>query len=136
MVKKLVYSIRISLITIFNKSFELGIYPDLFKVAKVIPLHKNGAKDNSDNYRPILLLPVLSKVLEKLMFKRMTGFVNKENLLNMKQFGFREEHSTQNTITTLVSDVLDGFKSKLFTLALFIDLRKAFDTIEHEVLLS
>ena len=69
LVKKLFYTIRYPLCIIFNKSFIEGIYPDQFKLAKVITLHKGGEKDDVDNYRPILLLPVMSKILEVLMFK-------------------------------------------------------------------
>ena len=111
LLKKLVYSIKRPLTYIFNKSFSTGIYSEWFKLAKIILLHKNCPVYVTDNYRPISLLPVISRVLEKLMFKRMSKFVNVNRLLYMKQFGFRDKHSTQDTIAMFTADILKGFNN-------------------------
>ena len=106
------------------------------KLQKCNPLHKGGSNQIKDNYRPISLLPVISKILEKLMFAHMTRYVNTHNILYMKQFGFKENRSTQHAVCTFLSDILNGFKDNFYTLALFIDLRKAFDTVDHTILLN
>ena len=85
----------------FNKSFIGGIYPDQLKQAKVIPLHKGG-KNDVDNYRPILLLAVMSKILEKLMFKLLSQFMQDTNQYYLKQFVFCLNHSTTHAIAELV----------------------------------
>ena len=109
---------------LFNKSFATGIYPDAFKFENIIPLHKAGSKVIMDNYRPISLLPVISKLLEKMMFNRLIAFMNHTGQYYVKQFGFRSEHSTNDAIALLVGEILNGFNNGFYTLALFIDLKK------------
>ena len=125
LVKKLFYTVRYPLCIIFNKSFIGGMYPDQFKLAKVIPLHKGGEKDGVDNYRPILLLTVMSKILEKLMFKQLSQFMQ-----------ICLYHSTTHAIAELVREILWGFNNDMYTLALFIDLRKAYACVDHNILLN
>ena len=80
------------LCSLFNKSFNEGVFPDCFKIAKVIPLHKKGNKNILDNFRPISLLPQFSKIYEKLFKKRLLYFINKYTILNDNQFGFRTNY--------------------------------------------
>ena len=97
---------------IFNKSFIEGIYPDTFKLAKGIPLHKDGENDDDDNYRPISLLTVISKILEKLMFKQLNKFIQDTNQYYLKQFGFHLNHCTTHAIAELVGEILqDSIKT-------------------------
>ena len=125
LVKKFIYSIRLPLTVIFNKSFSIGVYPKLFKMAKILPLCKAESEYDTDNYRPISLLPVISKVLEKLMYKRMTKFVSDNNLLYVKQFGFRDKHSTQDAISTSIADILNVYTFSIHR-----------STVSHNLLLS
>ena len=82
----------LNLSRIFNLCFETGIFPDLCKIAKVIPVHKKDDPSFCVNYRPISLLPIFSKILEKLMYKRMYSFLDDNNLIYNRQFGFRSNY--------------------------------------------
>ena len=121
---------------IFNAFIEKGEYPQEFKIARVVALHKKGPKDEGDNYRPISILTQLNKVLEKIIHKRLMCFLNEEDILNHKQFGFRKNHNTTQgvlSLTELIKECLD--KNKVCA-ALFIDLKAAFDTIDIPIMLS
>ena len=120
---------------ICNLSFETGIFPDLMKMAKVVPLFKSGKNNIFSNYRPVSLLPQLSKVLEKLFNNRLEKFLNKNNILSHTQYGFRENRSTSMALMELLEDVTQSLDKKMSTIGVFIDLKKAFDTIDHGILL-
>ena len=117
---------------LINKSFSYGLFPKCLKDARVSPLFKSGSKINKDNYRSISVLPALSKSLERLMYRRLYNFLEKEKLLTDKQFGFRSKRSTIDALITITEKVRkeeDKFS------CILLDLRKAFDTINHERLL-
>ena len=119
-----------------NKSFMSGVFPDRMKVAKVIPLYKSGEKNVFTNYRPVSLLPQFSKILEKLFNNRLDNFVEKYNLLNESQYGFRNNRSTSLALLELIEDITTSLDNKKSTIGVFIDLKKAFDTIDHNLLLQ
>ena len=129
-------SLRYPLMLCFNKSFTEGNVPNLMKIAKVTPLHKGGDARLCDNYRPISVLPSMSKLIEKIVFNRVINHLEANNLLYSKQFGFRRNHSTIDAVQTLVGDILKGFDEGLTCLSVMIDLRKAFDTCSHHILLA
>ena len=136
LLKKLIPSILEPLAIIFNKSLESGIFPEEMKKADVVPLHKSKAEYECTNYRPISLLLTISKLLEKLMYKRTYYFLEQTDQLYQSQYGFRRSHSCETAIMELVSSIIKGKDDGFYTLALFIDLSKAFDTVDHKILLD
>ena len=106
------------------------------KYARVALGHKSGAKDNIDNYRPISNLPLLSKVFEKLTLNRLLSFINKYTLLNDSQFGFRKERDITQAAIKLITPIVKAYHDKVYACCFFLDLKKAFDTVDHGILLN
>jgi len=105
-------------------------------MAKVVPIFKGGDKTSPDNYRPISLLPNFSKIIEKVMCNRLTHYLESNNLLCMEQFGFRKSHSTLHPLLHFLNNVADAKNKNKHTLAIFCHLRKAFDCVDHKILLK
>ena len=122
------------LVRIFNWFMELGIYPDILKIARVTALHKGGDRSEVDHYRPISVLTHINKIFEKLIHTRLNDFVTKHNILEKSQYGFRKQHSTSHGITHLHEAIVQSIEKKTVCVALFIDLNSAFDTINHQIL--
>ncbi|MCP4484704.1 MAG: reverse transcriptase family protein, partial [Flavobacteriaceae bacterium] len=106
------------------------------KFAKVTPIHKGKSKLEIGNYRPISILPIFSKILEKLMNARMTKFLNKNKIIFKHQYGFQENKCTSSAILDLQSQLINNIEKKLFSCCVFLDFSKAFDTVNHEILLQ
>ena len=121
---------------IINLSLETGVVPSEWKVAKVIPLYKSGSQAKIDNYRPISILPTLSKILEKIVYKQLMPHLECHNLLFEYQFGFHPNRSTELAVTYFTDFIRKEADSGKATGAVFIDLTKAFDTISHSIMLS
>ena len=121
---------------IFNKSLESCIVPSQFKKAKVKPVFKKGDPCQASNYRPISVLPVLCKVLEKLINNQTMTYLEDNQLLNNLQYGFRKRKSTRDAILEFTNDTLMALNNGMCVLGIFIDFSKAFDTINHQILIS
>ena len=124
------------LVQIFNKSVLTGEYPDELKIAKVIPLFKSGEKALMNNYRPISLLSIINKLFEKLIYKRLRKFLIKYNVLYNYQFGFRPGYSTDMALIEIVDNIKTAIDDNKFVCGIFLDLTKAFDTVNHKILLD
>ena len=106
------------------------------KVAKVIPIHKSGEKNVFNNYRPVSILSQFSKILERLFCNRLENYIEKNKILNDSQYGFRNHRSTAMAIIDLIEYVTTALDKKKHVMGIFIDLKKAFDTIDHEILMK
>ena len=136
LLQKIITSISVPLTHIFSTSFSMGIVPQQLKTAKVIPVFKSGWKDSMDNYRPISLLSCFSKILEKIVCSRLTSFLDTNNLITSSQYGFRKNHSTVHPLVHFLNFVSTSLDKKEHSIAIFCDLRKAFDTVDPGILLN
>ena len=121
---------------IFNLSFSTGCVPDQFKIANIIPVHKKDSATCVNNYRPISLLSIFNKLLEKLMYKRLSCFIEKHNILYDCQFGFRDKHSTTHATLLIADKIQQAIEAGQYSCGIFLDFSKAFDTVNHSILLA
>ena len=119
-----------------NLSIASGTFPSQWKIAKISPLHKSGEITDINNFRPISLLPVLSKILEKHIFIKFYEFLTKHSLLYPQQFGFRENHSCELALIQLLDKLYQAMDKGNFSALLFLDMRKAFDLVDHDILIA
>jgi len=124
------------LAVLFSYSFKLAIFPDCLKIAKVIPLHISGARTELTNYRPISLLSCFSKILEKLISIRILKFFDKHKIIYNRQFGFRKLHSPSHAIFDIITQCYENLENRKNSCQILLDIKKAFDTINHNYLLQ
>ena len=121
---------------IFNISMGSGRVPDQLKIAKVLPIFKADDNRKFSNYRPISILPIFSKILERVVYVRLMKYLTKHNILSNNQFGFRKNHSTFMAVLDLIDNLSKSIDEKEFSVGVFIDLSKAFDTVNHKILIE
>ena len=136
LLKELIDVLAPILLKVFNQSLETGEFPEVMKLAEVVPLFKGKEHYLANNYRPISLLTTISKVLEKIVYKRVYEYLTKTGQLYENQYGFREKHSCEQAIGQVLGNVLKGLENHLHSAVVLLDLSKAFDTIEHHILLK
>ena len=124
------------LVRIFNLSLETGTVPNSWKHAIIVPLKKCGNSSDVNNLRPISLLPIQGKILEKIVQKRVMNHLDTNKLLDPRQGGFRPNHTTMGTISKFTEKIYKGINEGELTIATYIDLKKAFDTVNHKILLQ
>ena len=120
--------------TLIDFAFSNGIFPDSCKTAKVIPLLKSGNVNNPYNYCALSILTYFSKIFEKLLHKRLSEFLNKNNVIIPIQYGFQTNFSTSHAILDFITHAYDNINNNQFTGLFFLDLKKAFDTVNHKTL--
>ena len=135
-VKKIYEELKTPLMRIFNLLLSTGIFPDKLKIAKVFPVSKNGEKDLLTNYRPISVLPCFSKILEHIMYDRLYSYLTENKILFKKRFGIRSGHSTDHALLELIDQICECFDVKKIFLGIFVDLSKAFDTVNHKIFIN
>ena len=133
MLKKLAKSISYPLQIIFNQSISYGIFLEKMKLAEVIPLYKGKEHDKVINYQPITLLIPISKLLQKVVYKRLYTFLEKNGTFFESQYSFRSKRSCEHTIMELMSLLLHTRNAHLHSAGIFLDLSKAFNTLNHSV---
>ena len=118
---------------IINQTLTSGIFPDTLKIAKIIPLFKKGDRTLLENYRPISILPAISKKIERIMFNQIHSHFSTHNLFYSGQYGFRVNHSTQLAALELIDRITQDLDQGNTPITIFMDLSKAFDTLNHDI---
>jgi len=121
---------------LFDWAFQNGIFPTNCKIAKVISLHKKGDENNPSNYRPISILTCFSKIIEKLIHKRLSNFLDKNNTIVCQKYGFQKGIFTAHVILDIITTSFDNIHNSKYTGIFFLDLQKVFDTVCHKILLA
>ena len=129
-------TISTPLSNLINMSFETGVHPEPTKTPNVIPVHKKGSQLEPNNYRPISLISNISKIIEKLVHKRLNSFLEANSIFYEQQFGFRNNHSTNHALIQITEKIRQALDKNEYACGTFIDLQKAFDTVNHEILLK
>ena len=136
--KLIKHELTAPLTVIINQTMSTGIFPNALKIAKVRPLYKKGEQSSLNNYRPISLLPTISKIFERVLYNQIYKYFNDNNLISEQQYGFRSQHSTELATIKLMDNIIknmDNTNTVKTPTTIFLDLSKAFDTLNFDILL-
>jgi hypothetical protein len=136
LVKRSARIISPTLAKLYNKNIASGTFPEIFKTGKITPVYKKDNAELLENYRPVSTLPIFGKIFEKLIYSRLYSFLTAKGILNTNQFGFRKGRSTVHALHSSVNVIQDSLKNGKHVLGIFVDLSKAFDTLDHKILLD
>jgi len=136
LVKHCIQLIKKPLAHIYNVSFNTGVFPDVWKSVKVMPLYKKGDRHDMNNYRQISIISVFAKLLERVMYNRLISFFHKNNIFTEAQYGFRKGKCIETATQALIERTQKDLDKKIYTIGIFIDLSKAYDVLNHELLLE
>ena len=136
LVKICATELHVKLTCLFNLSFKTGKFPSNLKIANVIPIFNSGSKMECGNYRPISLLPIFGKFFEKIMHSRIYSFIESQNILIKSQYGFQKGKSTEQALVDIQSKIVNSFENKEIPCCIFLDFAKAFDTVNHKILID
>ena len=125
-----------SLAIIFNRCINEGRFPNAMKLAKVIPIHKGDSVLTVSNYRPISLLPIFSKIMERLIYDQFIKYIEMNKILSELQFGFQKNKSTEHAISAIFKNITNALAKKQSSYCIFLDFAKAFDTVNHNILVD
>ena len=128
--------ISYQLAILFNQSFSFRIFPSILKTSKIIAIYKEGSKLECSNYRPISLLSNIDKILERLMYNRLYNFLEKKEIIFSLQFGFQQKYSTTHALIHLTDKIRTEIDKGNYVCGIFVDFQKAFDTVDHHILLK
>ena len=129
-------TIVLSLTHIFNHAIVTDCFPHEWKAARLLPLHKKGPRDLPENYRPISILPAISKVMERIMYDQIYEYLDENSILSENQFGFRKSYSTASALLDCTNSWYVNMDRKMFNLVVLLDLKNAFDTVNHDILVQ
>ena len=135
-IKPIAEDITSPIVNIINSSIDKEIFPDSWKVARVCPVSKIDNPIHEKDFRPISILPVLSKIYEKVILKQLFDYIERTSICNSTQSGFRKGYSTQTILLKFRDDIQKALNKNETTMSVFIDYSKAFDTIQHETLIK
>ena len=135
LLKAIKYETSKAITHIINQSLHTGIFPDKLKLAKVIPVFKKGDRTKLDNYRPISILPAISKIFERAIFDQLYIHFTHNNLFYESQYGFKKNHATEFAVLELIDRITQSLDNGKTPVNIYLDLSKAFDTLDHSILL-
>ncbi len=136
LIKNIIYEISTPLAHIFSLSIRQGIFPHHLKTARVVPIFKSGNNESTDNYRPISLLSIISKILEKTVAIQLVNHLDRNNLLYKHQYGFQKNKNTEHNLLSATNFIHNSLNNGEYCIGLFLDLKKAFDVCSHEILIT
>jgi len=121
---------------LFNLSLTTGVFPENLKLSRVLPIYKSGKTDTCDNYRPVGLQCNISKILEKFVYHKLTNHVELNKIIHPNQFGFQRSKNTEHNLIQVLNFISKALNDGDYCIGVFLDLKKAFDTVNHQILLS
>lgn len=134
--KRIFPCISVPFTNLINKSFNLGIFPECLKITTITPVFKSGDSQNVDNYRPISVFSFFAKIFESCMSKRIISYILKYKIICPQQFGFLKGKSTSDAVNSILEFIYNSLNKKEYSISIFLDLKKAFDTVNRQILIK